>query len=53
MMMSLLHQKDTFGAYPVQPIKYSKAVQPELNDDDTSQCIAICSDYIEKHKKLL
>ncbi len=46
--------KGHIWAYPgVQPIKYSVAVQPELNDDDTSQCIAICSDYIEKHKKLL
>lgn len=34
-------------AYPgKQPIKNSIAVMPELNNDDTSKCLGICSDYI-------
>jgi hypothetical protein len=34
-------------AYPgKQPIKNSIAVMPELNGDDTSKCVGICSDYI-------
>jgi hypothetical protein len=33
-----------------QPIKNSIAVMPELNNDDVSQCIGICSDYIENYK---
>lgn len=34
-----------------QPIKKSIAVLPELYNDDVSQCIGICSDYIKKYKK--
>ena len=54
------HEQDTltltsFGyiwVYPgKQPIKNSIAVLPELNNDDTSQCIGICSDVIEKYMK--
>jgi hypothetical protein len=33
-----------------QPIKNSIAVMPELYNDDVSQCLGICSDYIEKYK---
>lgn len=33
-----------------QPIKGSIAVMPELNNDDVSKCIGICSDYIKKYK---
>jgi hypothetical protein len=33
-----------------QPIKNSVAVIPELYNDDTSKCIGICSDYIERFK---
>jgi len=53
------HQEDTAAltsknfiwAYPgTQPIKSSIAVMPELHNDDTSQCIGICSDYIQKYK---
>lgn len=49
------HEKDTvtltskkyIWAYPgKQPIKNSIAVMPELNNDDVSSCLGICSDYI-------
>lgn len=33
-----------------QPIKKSIAVLPELYNDDISQCIGVCSDYIKKYK---
>jgi hypothetical protein len=54
------HEKDTLTltsqnyiwVYPKkQPILNSIAVMPELNNDDISQCLGICSDYIEKYKK--
>jgi hypothetical protein len=39
-------------AYPgKQPIYKSIAVMPELNNDDVTKCIGICSDYIEKYQK--
>jgi len=53
------HENDTLTltslsfiwVYPgKQPIKGSIAVIPEINEDDISQCIGICSDYIEKYK---
>ena len=53
------HENDTltltsYGyiwAYPgKQPIKKSIAVMPEINKDDVSNCVGICSDYIEKYK---
>ena len=38
-------------AYPgKQPIKGSIAVMPEINDDETTQCTGICSDYIDNFK---
>ncbi len=38
-------------AYPgKQPIKGSIAVMPELNDDDITQCLGICSDFISNYK---
>jgi hypothetical protein len=38
-------------AYPgKQPIKNSIAVLPEIYNDDVSNAIGICSDYIEKYK---
>lgn len=38
-------------AYPgKQPIKRSIAVLPEVFQDDVSECIGICSDYIKKYK---
>lgn len=54
------HQEDTvtltskkyIWAYPgKQPIKNSIAVMPEIYNDDVSQCLGICSDYIIKYKK--
>ena len=56
------HQKDDITltslnhiwAYPgKQPIKNSIAVMPELNKDDLSSCLGICSDFIEKYKIIL
>jgi hypothetical protein len=53
------HEEDTIAltslnyvwAYPgKQPIKNSIAVMPELHKDDVSQCLGVCSDYIEKYK---
>jgi hypothetical protein len=53
------HQEDTvtltskgfIWAYPgKQPIKQSIAVMPEIDNDDITQCIGICSDYIENYK---
>lgn len=53
------HERDTITltsqnniwAYPgKQPIQKSIAVMPEIYEDDLSQCIGICSDYIENYK---
>ncbi len=53
------HEEDTLTltsfnyiwVYPnKQPIKNSIAVMPELNNDDVSQCLGVCSDYVEKYK---
>lgn len=53
------HEKDTvtltsknyIWAYPgKQPIKNSIAVMPELNNDNLSQCVGVCSDYIQNYK---
>jgi hypothetical protein len=47
-----LTSKNYIWAYPgKQPIKNSIAVMPEIFNDDTSQCVGICSDYIQKYKK--
>jgi hypothetical protein len=47
-----LTSKNYIWAYPgKQPIKESISVMPELNNDDTTKCIGICSDYIEKYKQ--
>lgn len=46
-----LTSKKYIWAYPGrQPIKNSIAVMPELNNDDISKCIGICSDYINNIK---
>ena len=46
-----LTSKGYIWAYPgKQPIKNSIAVMPELNKDDLTQAIGICSDYIENYK---
>ena len=47
-----LTSKGYIWAYPnKQPIKNSIAVSPEINSDDVSQCLGICSDYIKNYKK--
>lgn len=33
-----------------QPINKSVAVLPEINNDDISECIGVCSDYIKNYK---
>jgi hypothetical protein len=52
------HETDTIAltstnhiwAYPgKQPIHKSIAVMPEINNDDLSLCIGVCSDYITKY----
>jgi hypothetical protein len=52
------HETDTIAltsanhiwAYPgKQPISKSIAVMPEINNDDLSLCIGVCSDYIAKY----
>jgi hypothetical protein len=46
-----LTSKKYIWAYPgKQPIKNSIAVMPEINSDDVSQCLGICSDYIQNYK---
>jgi hypothetical protein len=34
-----------------QPVLKSIAVLPEIQNEDVSQCVGICSDYIERYKK--
>jgi len=47
-----LTSKNYIWAYPgKQPIKNSIAVMPEINNDDVSQCLGVCSDYIQDYKK--
>ena len=46
-----LTSKGAIWAYPGnQPISGSIAVMPELNDDDLSDCLGICSDYILNYR---
>jgi hypothetical protein len=45
-----LTSKGYIWAYPgKQPIENSIAVMPEINNDDISKCIGICSDYITNY----
>jgi hypothetical protein len=47
-----LTSKQYMWVYPgKQPIIGSVAVMPEINNDDVSKCIGICSDVIENYKK--
>ena len=42
----------TMWVYPgKQPIKNSIAVMPEIYGDNITECLGVCSDYIEKYKK--
>ena len=46
-----LTSKQYVWVYPgKQPVIGSIAIMPELNNDDVSTCLGICSDYIEKYK---
>lgn len=46
-----LTSKKYIWAYPgKQPIKDSIAVMPEINNDDISRVLGVCSDYIENYK---
>ena len=39
-------------AYPgQQPLSGSIAVMPEINNDDVSKCVGVCSDYIANYKE--
>jgi hypothetical protein len=43
--------KGYLWVYPgKQPIKNSIAVMPEIHNDEISQCVGICSDYIKNYK---
>jgi hypothetical protein len=53
------HQEDTLTltsknyiwVYPgKQPIKNSIAVMPEIHNDEISECIGVCSNYIQNYK---
>jgi hypothetical protein len=47
-----LTSRNNIWVYPgKQPIKNSIAVMPEIYNDDVSQCMGICSDYIQNYKK--
>ena len=47
-----LTSKKHIWVYPgKQPIKNSIAVMPEIYNDDVSQCLGVCSDYIQNYKK--
>jgi hypothetical protein len=51
-----LTSKNHIWAYPgKQPIHDSIAVMPEINNDDISKCIGVCSDKIKEflHNKLI
>jgi hypothetical protein len=42
-----LTNEGVIWAYPgKQPIKHSIAVMPEINNDDLSVCMGVCSDYV-------
>ena len=46
-----LTSKNYIWAYPgKQPIIGSIAVMPEIHEEDITQCIGICSDYIQDYK---
>lgn len=47
-----LTSKNYIWAYPgKQPIIGSIAVMPEIYNDNISQCLGVCSDYIQNYKK--
>jgi hypothetical protein len=48
--VTLTSQGTIWGYSGKQPIKNSIAVMPELYNDDVSNCLGICSDFIEKYR---
>lgn len=45
-----LTSKKVIWVYPgKQPIENSIAVMPEIFNDDVSQCVGVCSDYVKKY----
>jgi hypothetical protein len=48
--LTLTSKKYIWGYPGKQPIKNSIAVKPELYNDNISESIGICSDFIEKYK---
>jgi hypothetical protein len=49
-----LTSKTNIWVYPgKQPIKNSIAVMPELYNDNISQCLGICSDYIQNYVNII
>jgi hypothetical protein len=49
-----LTSKNYIWAYPgKQPIKNSIAIMPEIYDDNVSECMGICSDFIKKYEEYL
>jgi len=47
-----LTSKCYIWTYPgKQPVRKSIAVMPELYKDDISECLGVCSDYIQNYKK--
>ena len=45
--------KGYIWAYPGNDVEGSIAVMPEINNDDTSNRLGICSDYIVKYKDII
>jgi hypothetical protein len=48
--LTLTSQNHIWVYHGKQPIKNSIAVMPEINNDDITKCLGICSDIIEKYK---
>jgi hypothetical protein len=47
-----LTSKNYIWAFPgKQPIIDSISVMPEINNDDITKCVGICSDYVSKYNK--
>jgi hypothetical protein len=47
-----LTSKNYIWAFPgKQPISDSISVMPEINNDDITKCVGICSDYVSKYDK--
>jgi len=49
-LMTLTSRNDIWVFPGNQPIEDSVAVLPEIHDDDTTKCVAICTDYALNYK---